>query len=61
MEQQIIETLGKMPGLNAPALATALVKSLRTTQRTLKILCDNGKIEFRGAPKTGGYFLVVNG
>jgi prophage maintenance system killer protein len=59
MEQQIMETLGKMPGLNAPAIATALAKSLRTTQRMLKKLCDNGKIEFRGAPKNGGYFLVV--
>jgi hypothetical protein len=36
MEQQIIETLEKMPGLNAPALATALVKSLRNIQRMLK-------------------------
>jgi len=61
MEQQIMETLGKMPGLNAPAIATALGKSLRTTQRILKKLCDNGKIEFRGAPKNGGYFLIVKG
>lgn len=61
VEQQIMETLEKMPGLNAPALATALSKSLRTIQRNLKILCDNGKIEFRGSPKKGGYFLMVNG
>lgn len=61
MEQQIMETVEKMPGLNAPALAIALGKSLRTTQRNLKILCDNGKIEFKGAPKNGGYFLMVNG
>lgn len=60
MEQQIMETLGKMPGLNAPAIATALGKSLRTTQRILKKLCDNRKIEYRGAPKNGGYFLVVS-
>ena len=61
LEQQIIETLGTMPGLNAPALATALGKSLRTTQRMLKKLNDNGTIEFRGAPKKGGYFLVEKG
>ena len=60
LEQQIIETLGKMPGLNAPAIATALGKSLRTTQRILKKLCDNGKVEYRGAPKNGGYFLIVS-
>ncbi len=59
LEEQIPETIGKMPGLNTPAIATALDKSLRTTQRCLKTLCDVGKIEFRGAPKNGGYFLVV--
>ncbi len=59
MEQQIMETLRKMPGLNAPAIATALGKSLRTTQRILKKLKDNGNIEFKGAPKNGGYFLIV--
>jgi len=59
MEQQMMETLRKMPGLNAPEIASALGKSLRTTQRILKILCDNGKIEFKGAPKNGGYFLLV--
>ena len=59
MEQQIMETLGKMLGLNAPAIATALGKSLRTTQRILQRLCDNGNIEFKGAPKNGGYFLIV--
>jgi Fic family protein len=58
MEQQIMETLEKMPGLNAPALATAQGKSLRTIQRNLKILCDNGKLEFRGSSKKGGYFLM---
>jgi hypothetical protein len=59
MEQQIMETLGKMPGFNAPSLAKALGKSLLTIQLNLKILSKNGKIEFRGAPKTGGYFLMV--
>lgn len=55
-----METIRMMPGLNAPALAIALGKSLRTTQRTLKILCDNQKIEFKGAPKNGGYFLIIS-
>ena len=31
-------------------------KSVSTISRYLKILKDNGKIEFRGAPKNGGYF-----
>lgn len=32
-------------------------KSLVTTERYLKILKAQGFIEFRGAPKTGGYYL----
>lgn len=32
-------------------------KSLRTMQRYLKRLSDSGKINFRGAPKTGGYYI----
>lgn len=57
LENNIIQTIGSMPGLNAPQLATALNKSLRTTQRYLKLLVDNGKIEFRGAAKNGGYYI----
>ena len=52
----MIEKLGKIPEFNVPAIATALGKSLIINQRTLKIRCDNGKIEFRRAPKTEGYF-----
>lgn len=57
LENKMIQTIQSMPGLNAPALANALNKSLRTTQRYLKLLVDNGKIEFRGAAKNGGYFI----
>jgi len=59
-ETELIQTLRKMPGLNAPALASSLNKSLRTTQRYLKKLCEEGKIEYRGAAKNGGYFIVGN-
>ncbi len=58
LEDELIELIKKMPGLNAPALAATLNKSLRTTQRYLKQLTSNHKIEFRGAPKTGGYFII---
>ncbi|MBR4372200.1 MAG: winged helix-turn-helix transcriptional regulator [Victivallales bacterium] len=33
-------------------------KSIPTVSRHLKILKENGKIEFRGAPKTGGYYTI---
>jgi Fic family protein len=57
VENEIVELLKGTPGLNAPALASATGKGLRTIQRYLKILSDHDKIRFRGAPKTGGYFL----
>jgi len=46
---------GYSSGLNAPALATTINKSLRTTQRYLKRLTDSRKIEYRGAAKNGDY------
>lgn len=57
-EAALLETIGNMPGLNAPALASALNWSLRTTQRLLGKLMDSEKIEFRGASKNGGYFYI---
>ena len=60
LEQQILETVQQIPGLNTPALAATLSKSMRTTQRYLKKLSDDRKIEFRGAAKNGGYFHVGN-
>ena len=44
--------------MNAPALALKLARSLRTTQRYLRLLTQKGLIEFRGVAKKGGYFLV---
>ncbi len=52
----LLKTITDTPGLNAPALSKRLQKSLRTVQRHLKALSDTGKIEFRGAPKNGGYW-----
>jgi Fic family protein len=60
LKQQILETVQQTPGLNTPALAATLSKSMRTTQRYLKKLSDDRKIEFRGAAKNGGYFPVGN-
>jgi ATP-dependent DNA helicase RecG len=58
LEDELIELINNMPGLNAPALAVTLNKSLRTTQRYLKQLTSDHKIEFRGAPKIGGYYII---
>ena len=49
------------PGKNAAQLAEATGLTRRTTERWLKQLRLDGKIEFRGAPKTGGYFALAEG
>lgn len=53
---QIMTIVVAEPGLNAPAIARRLGKSLRTVQRYLKMLSVEQKLEFRGAPKNGGYY-----
>ena len=58
LEELIFETIQKNPGINAPAIAEILQKSLRTTQRYLKSLSDANRIAFRGAPKNGGYHVL---
>lgn len=57
LKEQILQTLNSNPGLNAPAIAISLNKSLRTIQRYLKQLADEQKIEFKGAAKNGGYYI----
>ena len=50
----------KHPGCRANEMATALSISLRSVQRHLGALKKKKTIEFRGAPKNGGYFLKQN-
>jgi len=44
------------PGLSAKQLTVNLNAPKRTLERWLKQFKALGKIEFKGAPKTGGYF-----
>jgi len=46
----------KNPGKRAPYFAQNMNTSVKNIERWLKHLKDDKKIEFRGAPKTGGYF-----
>jgi ATP-dependent DNA helicase RecG len=48
------------PGLRAPTLAARMQTSAKNIERWLKQLKDTQKIEFRGAPKTGGYHLKAH-
>ena len=39
-------------------LSNRLGRSLRTTQRYLKVLTEKGQITFRGVAKKGGYYPI---
>ncbi|MDH6356949.1 ATP-binding protein [Parabacteroides sp. PF5-9] len=43
------------PGLNAVRIAERLNKSIATAERYLRTLREHDIVEFRGAPKSGGY------
>lgn len=47
------------PGLRTPLLAKKMQTSTKNVERWLKQLKETKEIEFRGAPKTGGYFLTA--
>ena len=47
--------IAQQPGLRTPALAQALETSPKNIERWLSQLKHAGAIEFKGAPKTGGY------
>lgn len=53
----LVETITRHPGLNAPTLAERTGRSLRTTQRYLSELKKVGKIRFEGVAKKGGYYV----
>ena len=54
---QLLELIQSKPGLRFTQLASQTGKPVRTIERWLKQLKDSQRIEFRGAPKTGGFFL----
>jgi Fic family protein len=58
LEEFIYNTIKNNPGINTPAIAEISQKSLRTIQRYLKALSDTKRIEFRGASKNGGYYIL---
>lgn len=55
-DEEILLAIRRQPGIRVPQLARALGWSPATVKRTLKSLRDAGRISYRGAPKTGGYF-----
>jgi len=55
--EAILYIIAKNEGLSAPNIAQRIGKSLKTTKRYIALLREANHIEFRGAPKTGGYYL----
>ena len=56
--KDIIQITRKNPGINYRQIKELLKISQRTIERLLKQLKDSNKIEFRGSPKTGGYYSL---
>jgi len=52
----LIKIIEEQPGINSRQLAEQTREAHRTVERWIKQLKDGGKIEFRGAAKTGGYY-----
>jgi len=54
---EVLAYIRKHPACRAGEIAKALDTPLRSVQRHLAVLKNNGAIEFKGAPKNGGYWV----
>ena len=57
VDEAVIEVVKENPGIRKPRLVPLVGKSRATVERMIAHLIKVGKIEFRGAPKNGGYYL----
>lgn len=57
-EKRVLQIIEENPGLRTNELSSMIEVSIPTLSRTLKNLINLGLIEYRGAKKTGGYFIV---
>ena len=56
---RLLAFVRQYPGLRTPQISAAMDVPVKTLERWIKILRSGGKIEFRGSPKTGGYWTIV--
>jgi len=54
----LLDVIRTNPGRRANELATLIGKSVQSVERYVKALKEAGAVEFRGAPKNGGYFSL---
>ncbi len=52
----ILEYIKINPGLRLPAISQGLEMPDKTVEKKIKALKQDGKIEYRGSKKTGGYY-----
>ena len=57
---EILDYIRIKPGVKTTEIAAALAIPQRTLERWLKQLKSENKIVFRGAHKSGGYFVVMD-
>ena len=57
---QLLEAIKQQSGLRAPELAENLNAPLKNVARLIRQLREAGKIEFKGSPKTGGYYAKIS-
>jgi len=53
--EAVLDFVARHPGCRLPAIIEGLDMAERTVERHLQALRKQGRIEFAGAPKTGGY------
>lgn len=53
----LLSAIRGSPGKRANELVVLIGKSVQSVERYVKTLKDFGKVEFRGAPRNGGYFM----
>lgn len=58
--KELLDLIRKSPGQRAPYFSQELDTSVKNIERWLKTLREQKLVEFRGAPKTGGYFIIGN-
>jgi len=58
-DEVVNEVVKSHPGLRKPALIPLIGRSRATVERALASLIAAKRVEFRGAPKTGGYYAMV--
>ena len=54
----LLDVIRSNPGKRANELASLIGKSVQTVERYVRVLKASGSVEFRGAPKTGGYYCL---